>query len=62
MLTSIERTFVKFLLLACFIMLITAYAESYLFSLGNPMTLGFWIPFVMLSAFLNKRPEGAIAE
>lgn len=54
-LTSIERTFVKFLLLACFIMLVNAYSESYLFSLGNPMSLGFWIPFVMLNAFLNKK-------
>jgi len=54
-LTITERTFVKFLLLACFIMLVNAYSESYLFSVGNPMALGFWIPFVMLNVFLNKK-------
>lgn len=52
--TYVQRCFVKYLFLCCFIMLINAYSESFLFSLGNPMAICFWLPFIMLYCYLNK--------
>ena len=47
----------KFLVLICFAMFLNAYSESYLFSMGNPMSVGFWLPFIMLYALPKKYIE-----
>ena len=52
--TYIQRCFIKYLFLCCFIMLINAYSESFLFSLGNPMSICFWLPFIMLYCYIYK--------
>ena len=49
-----DSLFIKFMLLICAVMLLNAYSESYLFSLGNPMAPGFWIPFVIMGCYLKK--------
>lgn len=50
-----EALFIKFQLLICVVMLINAYSESFLFSLGNPMSPCFWLPFILLSCFFKDR-------
>lgn len=52
--TYVQRCFIKYLFLCCFIMLINAYSESFLFSLGNPMSICFWLPFIMLYCYIYK--------
>ena len=52
-LSSKQIVFTKILLLMCIVMLVDAYAESFLFSVGNPMSLCFWLPFVMAERYLR---------
>lgn len=52
--TYTERCFVKFLVLCCIIMLINAYSESFLFSVGNPMAICFWFPATLLYSYVYK--------
>lgn len=52
--TYSQKCFVKFLFLCCLVMLINAYSESFLFSVGNPMAVCFWLPFTMLYCYVNK--------
>lgn len=49
-----QKCFVKFLALCCFIMLLNAYSESFLFSVGNPMSICFWLPFILLFCYVRK--------
>ena len=57
LLNESEKLFVRFLILICIIMLINAYSESYLFSLGNPMAACFWVPFIALNCYLRKQQK-----
>lgn len=48
-----ENRFVRFLFLTCFILLVNAYAESFLFSVGNPNSISFWLPFVLVYNYVS---------
>ncbi|MCD7791351.1 MAG: O-antigen ligase family protein [Bacteroides thetaiotaomicron] len=43
--------FSRLLVLCCVILLLNAYSEAYLFSVGNPMAICFWMPFIMLGQY-----------
>ena len=48
MYTNSQRFILKTMLLCTFISLINGYSESFLFSVGNPMAICFWMPFIFL--------------
>ncbi|MPQ44412.1 O-antigen ligase family protein [Clostridium tarantellae] len=52
-LNSTDNKFVKILFLICLVLLINAISESFLFAVGNPMSVCFWLPFIMLDRFLD---------
>ena len=49
--------FYRFLLITSLIVFINAYAEAFLFSFGNSMSICFWLPFVLISCYLYKVEE-----
>ncbi len=51
---SEQYSFIKLLIICCLVMLLNAYSESFLFSVGNPMAVCFWVPFVMVWIYENK--------
>lgn len=49
-----EVRITKFLVLITFMLLVNAYSESFLFSVGNPMAVCFWFPLILSYNRLKK--------
>ena len=55
-----QTLFVRFTILNSFIILINAYSESFLFSLGNPMSICFWCPLIFIFNYLRKMKQSEV--
>lgn len=49
-----ERLILTILLLLCMTLLLNAVAESFLFSVGNPVSIYFWLTFIFLITYMDK--------
>ena len=49
-----ERLILTILLLLCMTLLLNAVAESFLFSVGNPVSVYFWLTFIFLITYMDK--------
>lgn len=59
-----DKRFVKILTVTCFMLLVNAAAESFLFAVGNIASVSFWLPLVIMDVFLymKRREKNADAE
>lgn len=49
-----DKVLMRYLVLAVICMFGNSYAESFLFSVGNPMAICFWLPFVMIRQYVIR--------
>ncbi|MFJ7847256.1 O-antigen ligase family protein [Peribacillus sp. NPDC097206] len=49
-----QKKFTKIIFLLCIVLLINGMSESFLFSVGNPMSIPFWYSLLTLDIYLKK--------
>ncbi|MGV2643163.1 hypothetical protein GNF86_17190, partial [Clostridium perfringens] len=53
-----DKVFVKTLFLICMTLLINAISEAFLFAVGNPVSICFWLCFIMIVKILEINLKG----
>lgn len=48
-----EKKLIKLMVLICMFLMINAFAEAFLFAVGNPMSVSFWLILIMLERYLS---------
>ena len=57
-----DRMVILSLFFTSILILINAYSESFLFSVGNPMAICFWLPFILLHRFVLNIAEESTSQ